>query len=914
MNLVAKNDRRGTVRRRRKSTLERRLRRSGFCIFTLGFAALIPGALPLGHAQEFGSSRDGLDTSVDSVVRDVAVQDDGKILIAGDFGIVEGASRYRIARLNSEGFLDETFVPDIDSLVAFTNVNAMAIQSDGKIVITGNFTSIGGETRNNIARLHPDGSLDLDFNPNLTGEGKCLALQDDGRILVGGYFTSVGGEPRSNLARLNPDGTIDESFTPDPDQGVEEILVRTDQKILVGGGFQNIGGTDHKILALLDSDGSVELGFDPDIDPLSGGINPVQALAVQDDGKILIGGFFQYFGDVERPRLARLNEDGSLDDGFVPPVPDATIRSIVVQEDSRILIGGDFFNLGGDSGRLRLARLLPGGSVDPSFTATPANIVTDLELLGDGKILVGGFFSSISGVFQSCFARLHEDGGAETSFNPGSGSIGPISVQRDGKIILGGNFYTDPIAHGMTRLDDGRADPSFLVSESGFVRAIAIQRDGDILIGGQFTSIGGVSRTLVARLDEDGNLDPDFNPVLDAGATSVYSLVVQADGKILIAGDFTSIGGIGRDGFARLQPDGSPDLDFVPDVPPGTLSAILVQPDGRILVGGNFTTVGGVARDGMARLNADSTLDTGFNPSIDSPVSCFVLQPDGKIVVGGVFTSLNGSPRNKIGRLNEDGTTDPGFDPGLGQNVPRVDCLALQADGRILVGGFFFGMGGQVREDLAMLDGDGVADEFFDPNPNDNVRSFSLDADGNILVHGSFTNIGGYDRPGIARLNNQPATQNLDVAGAGTRLTWTRGGSSGVVESVSFEVSTDMGAVWTPLGDASRIDNSSVWELTGLNLPFEDDFLIRSTGYQMSSIVYNGGASVYESIHPLYLDALPPSPVVNPVDNSASKRVISKKLGTLKKKFKKAKSNKQVSKVKKLKGLIRKLTKQLRAL
>src|SRR3989440_295342 len=151
---------------------------------------------------------------------------------------------------------------------------------------------------------------------------------------------------------------------------------------------------------------------------------------------------------------------------------------------------------------------------------------------------------------------------------------------------------------------------------------------------------------------------------------------------------------------------------------------------------------------------AQSALD-GFDPNANGPVRVVVVQPDGKILLGGDFTTLspNGGTavtRNHIARLNVDGTLDTVFNPNANFGV---GAITVQADGKILVGGEFFSIGGQSRDHIARLDPTtGLADSFA-PEPNGNVSSIIQQADGKILVGGDFTNIGGQMRRGIARLD-----------------------------------------------------------------------------------------------------------------------------------------------------------------
>ena len=141
------------------------------------------------------------------------VQPDGKILIGGDFATLApngGAAitRNRIARLNSDGTVDTTFNPNASGVV-----RAIAVQADGKILVGGEFSganSIGGQPRNRIARLDATTGAADSFNPDASGFGisipsvETIVVQGNGRILVGGRFNSIGGQARSHIARLDP--------------------------------------------------------------------------------------------------------------------------------------------------------------------------------------------------------------------------------------------------------------------------------------------------------------------------------------------------------------------------------------------------------------------------------------------------------------------------------------------------------------------------------------------------------------------------------------------------------------------------------------------------------------------------------------------------------------------------------------
>ena len=330
----------------------------------------------------------------------------------------------------------------------------------------------------------------------------------------------------------------------------------------------------------------------------------------------------------------------------------------------------------------------------------------------DGKVLVGGAFTTLGGggtgtTARNRIGRLNVDGSIDTSFDPGSG-----------------------------------AGPAACCSGS-FVWTIAVQTDGKILVGGDFTTLGGSTRNRIGRLNADGSLDTSFNPSADA---TVQTLVVQSDGKILVAGAFTTLNGSTRNRIGRLNADGSLDTGFDPGAD-STVYALAVQTDGKIVVGGQFTTLGGggtgrTTRFRIGRLNVDGSLDA-FNPNLVDSVRGLAIQADGKIVFGAAgFTT---TPSNKIGRLNVDGSRDTSFDPGANGEA-AVLVVAVQPDGKILVGGTFSKLGGggaTPRNRLGRLNADGSLDALFDPGANDIVYALAVQPDGKIVVGGRFTNLGG---------------------------------------------------------------------------------------------------------------------------------------------------------------------------
>ena len=285
---------------------------------------------------------------------------------------MNGAHRHGIARLNADGSLDYSFNSGIGLGGYLDWVSAVVVQSDGKVLIGGSFSTVDGTNRNNIARLNSDGTLDGSFNPGtgVTGDGypsvNSLAVRPDGRVFIGGDFTAVNGTNRNRIARLNAEGGLDSSFNPGTgvNNSVGALAVQPDGKVLIGGDFTTVKDLDRSRIARLNADGSGDSDFDAGTTICCG--NPI---ALQPDGKVLVGG-----------SIARLNPNGSLESSFHPdllfgvitsPYDSAGASAIAVQPDGKVLIGGDFTSVNGVV-RPHVARLYGDSQLPVSFAAWAA--------------------------------------------------------------------------------------------------------------------------------------------------------------------------------------------------------------------------------------------------------------------------------------------------------------------------------------------------------------------------------------------------------------------------------------------------------------------------------------------------------------------------------------------------------------
>lgn len=380
-----------------------------------------------------------------------------------------------------------------------------------------------------------------------------------------------------------------------------------------------LGTITNTILSILDNEtvnipaGSV----DTDFDVQDGPNKAVQALALQPDGKVVVGGDFTEFNHEVRVRVARVGPDGRLDASFNPRAAvDGTVRALLRQR------------------------------ISPQ----------------DGKILVGGVFGSVNGTTLNNIARLSAGGSLDNTFDPGSGADNQVFALEEtagAKVLVAGAFnnFNSVNRHNLVQLTPSAAvDLSFTPGSGANAGVFAIKRlpSGKILIGGDFTSYSGVNRGYIARLNADGTLDLAFDPGLGADG-SVRTIAIQVDEKIVIGGLFTSVSGVSRNRIARLNPDGSLDSEFDPGSGAnGPVYAAAIQVDGKIVLGGAFTTFNGVTRNRLTRVNDNGSVDTtiNFGSGANDFVAAVAIQPDRRIVIGGGFTSFNGVSRNYLTRIH----------------------------------------------------------------------------------------------------------------------------------------------------------------------------------------------------------------------------------------------------------------------
>ena len=285
----------------------------------------------------------------------LSVKPDGKIIVGGaGFKILGGISVFNIGQIGNDNLVDTNFAVLALMTNVVSSISCVIPLPKGKIMIAGSFQAAGTAGTDCIARLNDDGSIDTNFTSGISLEFEptvyCVAPQSDGKILASGRFSTLGGFSCAGMGRLNPDGSLDSTFNTNVYPGVggdlDCMVVQRDGKILVGGSFFNIAQGTNSNLARLNPDGTIDTGFSASIPNGNSEYYYVRSIALQTDGKIVIGGSFQTIGGVPSPAIARLNSDGTKDTnfGFFLFSSIAVVFSTAIQADGNILAGGEFLN------------------------------------------------------------------------------------------------------------------------------------------------------------------------------------------------------------------------------------------------------------------------------------------------------------------------------------------------------------------------------------------------------------------------------------------------------------------------------------------------------------------------------------------------------------------------------------------
>lgn len=649
----------------------------------------------------------------------VVEQPNGRLIVGGDFTQYNGSSCNRIVRLMSDGSRDTSF-----SIGTGFNGSVYDIEllTDGEMVVVGTFTTYNGSTRQRVAKLNSNGSLYSSFNVSVNNIIFCIARDTSGRLVIGGSFTTVSGVSCTRIARLKSSGVLDTAYstaTSGANNTVNEVALQAGGEAIFAGYFTQFNGSTVNRIVRLSSTGTVDGTYSSG----SGfGGAQVNEMVWQSDGNLLVIGHFTSYDGTTLGRVVRLNSNGTRDTTFTAGTGlNYSSNAIWLNYDGSVFVGGTFTTVNG-FGRLGLAKLSSSGSLDKGFMKNSGadGPVLAFGTQSSGKTIVAGDFVRYNGDTVNRIMRLNRDGSLDSGFGSGTGANGVINavlVQPDDKIVIAGDFttYNGVSKNRIARLNsDGSIDSTYQ-SGSGANAVINEAKwasSGKLYIAGGFASYNGTTRNRVCRLNSNGSLDAGFN----AGttfSTAVHGIVEQPDGKVIGGGGYVSggCGGTPCSLLRRVDSTGAADNTFDAGTTTSstTIQALQLQPDGKLLVN-CYTSFNGIAASRMARLNTNGSVDTSFAGSANYHVHEF-LKVDSVYLVVGAFTQVNSTSKMYVSSLKTDGQTDATFYTGDGMGYVYYlagYCKRLYADevnGRIWAGGVFSTAQGVVSNNIALFRG-----------------------------------------------------------------------------------------------------------------------------------------------------------------------------------------------------------------
>ncbi len=660
------------------------------------------------------------------IVRCIIPDGTGGWYVGGGFTQIGGLSRQNLARIKSNKSVDASFVADCSG----GDVYSMVL-SGSKLYAGGGFTAVNSTARSYLACVNAtSGILNSTWNPGCNNAVYTMTKVDT-CIYIGGSFSTLGGYPQKYFSRVGLiKGKVVGGLT-NTNSYVQKVLAKGDS-VFIGGNFTKTG-FDNPYLAAITTTTDV-----PDVDfPRTDGT--VYCIIPDGSGGWYVGGNFSTIGGVSRQNLAHVKSNKSIDAN--PSVTfNGEVRTIV-KSGSNLHIGGTFTTVGGNN-RQYLAAVNSTNSNVTSWNPSANNAVYTL-VLKDTLFYAGGAFTAVGNKARYYLASIGKSGGKTYSGIMDANSyVQKISVMGD-SLVLAGNFtslaYTQPSLAAFTPSLD-IPDRNF-ASTNGEVKTIISDGAGGYFIGGSFTIVDGVSRPYLAKLNASGQLVSNYTPLLNGEVNALY-----LTGTTLYAGGaFTTSNGASRLYLTALSTTGAGANKTWSTTANNTVLSL--EGDGTSLfAGGDFTQVSNVNRNRLAKFNLNGALDSTFNPNADNSVRSLVLSGS-NVYAGGYFQNVGGALNRYVVKLSK--TT--GAVSAWITSDSYVEKLIIDGS-NIYLGGQFTQVNGTSRGRCA-----GVvisSGNLLALNPDFNSTVYSLAVSGSkLFAGGSFTQSGITSRNRLAAFN-----------------------------------------------------------------------------------------------------------------------------------------------------------------
>ena len=707
-------------------------------------------------------------------VNAIAVQSDDKIIIGGNFEMVNGVPRNNIARLNADGSLDMNWNPDANS-----TVYAVAVFGTN-IYIGGSFTNVGGFAQSRIAKLHYYYGYPLTNVWQNGANSTVYALATAANsVYIGGAFTNIATKNRRYIAKCNDGGVLDVNFTNDANYHVRALLYDAGD-LYVGGDFSQIGGEVRSYLAKLHYFNGMALAWDPDPN------NTVLTLA-HSGSYIYAGGYFNIIGLRARNGVAKIDKtSGSVDITWAPELTDSCYVRAVGKDLFSVYVAGSFTNVGSLAVE-EFAKLNDTyGDPDTGWSNSPNHQIKVIKAYTT-NVFIGGEFHLIGNDWAQALAKLNTNGTPKANFTTSvsePGYVYGISTQQDSRLLIAGSFTAvsqKGIRYLVRMTTDGIIDTNWLPQPDSSVYR-TIEYGTNIYAAGAFQEIGNKDIKFLSRLDnEDGHTISGWTNNLQW----VVKDIALDNTHIYAGGMFTSINGRAHKRLARFRHDNMHvDTSWIPALS-GTVNAI-AHDSSYVYCAGLFQKIGNQSISNLARISKSTgNVDTGWRPDPNDWIDSMALY-NGMIYASGTFEQLGGESCDNLGRVTTAGsaTLDSSWQP---DPAGQVYCIYPQSD-YVYIGGSFYYIGGEDIARLARLNiTNAEPDSTWNTEPNLDARACFAIGD-TLYVGGLYDEIGGMTRYGFAAI--EPFhVEELDVTNGIPQICW-RSGSNHTFK-VEFSGSAD---------------------------------------------------------------------------------------------------------------------------
>ncbi len=631
--------------------------------------------------------------------------------IGGEFVGVGGVPRVNLAHIEPNGRVD-AWNPAPDGGIR------TLVLSRGILYVGGDFHHMAGAARRSVAAFHTATGRLATWDPSSDGNVWVLYASQpvsrrggcrnaDRVILVGGEFASIGGQPRANLAAVDPCSGRATSWDPEPDYRVR-ALVQAEDTLFIGGNFYNVGGQPRPLLAAVELSTGGLLAWNASVQrtpdwPYDGGPR-VTALALR-ERVLYVAGAFTSLGGRARAGLGAVDAtSGAATEwdprsvGWGPEAPWEPYFESLAISGQAVYVGGEFFSLGGINGGADGVRYA--GAVDAvsgagvKWNPRPNGPVATIAL-GCGSMYLGGSFTSAwQWLPRAGLAAIDLATGRATSWAPKTDGVVRTLLVRGGVAYIAGEFNA---VNGQPRSNIAGVDAvsgavtPWNPGADGWIYAMAASGP-TIYVGGWFSSIGGQNRNDLAAIDTSTGHVLAWNPNPD---DIVLSLATTGS-TVYVGGFFSSAGGASRPYAMALDGMSGAVLPWAPAAD-NLVDAIAVK-NGQVYLGGYFSTVGSQQREGLAAVDAVTGTLSAWRADVDQPVHALAVD-NGAVYAGGEFSTVAGRPQSRIAALDLRSGALLQWAAGADATV-----LSIVSDGmHVAVGGAFRHLGALPTYGIALL-------------------------------------------------------------------------------------------------------------------------------------------------------------------------------------------------------------------